>query len=148
MPSPPRRQWYLDGLGQWLGLRHEAPGRLVLALGPELLNSGGLLAGPVVFALVDYAMGSVLWDELEEPQGMATNNVAINFVATAGTGDVVCAARVDRRTRGVAALSATVTTAADGRLLATAIGSYVILPRMPARLEPPPGLRPAYPDPA
>ena len=141
-----RRQWYLDGLGQWLGLRHDAPGRITLALRPELLNSGGLLAGPVVFALVDYAMASVLWEELDAPQGMATNNVAINFVATALEGDVVCAARVDRRTRGVAALTATVTTAADERLLATAIGSYVVLPRMPASLTPPPGLRPAYED--
>ena len=141
----PRRQWFIDGLGQWLGLRHEAPGRLVLTVRTELLNSGGLLAGPVVFALVDYAMASVLWDELAEPQGMATNNVAINYVATAGQGDVRCVARIDRRTKGVAALSATVTTTdADERLLATAIGSYVILPRMPERLTPPPGLPPAY----
>jgi acyl-coenzyme A thioesterase PaaI-like protein len=143
--SPPRRPWFVDALGQWLGLVHEAPGRLRLTVRPELLNSGGLLAGPVVFALVDYAMGSVLWDELDPPQGMATSNVAINFVATAGEGDVVCVARVDRRTRAVAALGATVTAAADERLLATAIGSYVVLPRMPDRLTPPPGLRPAYP---
>ena len=140
----PRRPWFVDALGQWLGLHHEAPGRLRLTVRPELLNSGGLLAGPVVFALVDYAMAAVLWDELEPPQGMATNHVAINFVATALEGDVVCVARVDRRTRGVAALSATVTAAADERLLATAIGSYVVLPRLPATLVAPPGLRPAY----
>ena len=139
-----RRPWFVDGLGQWLGLRHEAPGRLRLTVRPELLNNGGLLAGPVVFALVDYAMASVLWDELEAPQGMATNNVAINFVATVTEGEVGCEARIDRRTRAIAALAATVIAADDGRLLATAIGSYVILPLMPAALVPPPGLRPAY----
>ena len=140
----PPRPWFVDALGQWLGLRHDAPGRLRLTVRPELLNSGGLLAGPVVFSLVDYAMASVVWAELEAPQGMATNHVAINFIATATEGEVVCTARVDRRTRGVAALSATVAAVADDRLLATAIGSYVILPRMPAALVPPPGLRPAY----
>lgn len=145
-PVPPPRPWFVDALGQWLGLAHERPGVLRLTVRPELLDAGGLLAGPVGFALIDYAMGSALWDVLAEGEGMATQNVAINFLATARAGELVCTARIDRRHRTAAALSAELRTApGDGsepRLLCTAIGSYVIVAGMP--LHPPPGLLPAY----
>ncbi len=141
---PPPRPWFVDAVGQWLGIAHDAPGVLRLTVRPELLNAGGLLAGPVGFALVDYAMGAALWEQLADGEGMATQNVAINFLATAREGELVCTARVDRRHRTAAALSAELRTApaAGDRLLCTAIGSYVIVPGM--TLTPPSGLRPAY----
>lgn len=122
------RAWYLDAVSEFMGFRYEAPGRIRLAVRPELLNPAGLLSGPVPFALIDYAMGSALWQEVTDEEGIATINVAINYVATARSGDVVCIASVDRRTRTNAVLRSEVS-ADDGRLLATAVGSYAIFAR-------------------
>ncbi len=63
----------------------------------------------------------------------ATVNVAINFIDSAASGEVVCAARVERRTRRTAATACEIRH--EGRLLATAIGSFVI---RPARTAPSP----------
>jgi uncharacterized protein (TIGR00369 family) len=82
----------------------------------------------VAFALVDYSMGSALWAQTTEEEGIATINIAINYVQTATEGDVVCHSTVDRRNRRVAVLRSEVRHE-DGRLLATAVGSYSIFPR-------------------
>ena len=47
---------------------------------------------------------------------------------TAREGDVLCSARVDRRNDRVAVLRAEVSHE-DGRLLATAVGSFAIFPK-------------------
>ena len=51
-----------------------------------------------------------------------------NYIATATEGDVICESQVDRRNRHQAVLRSEVR-AEDGRLLATAIGSYSIFSR-------------------
>lgn len=133
------RPWFLDGVSDFLGFRYERPGRVALTVRPDLLNPAGLLSGPVPFALIDYAMGSALWEHVTDEEGIATINVAINYAATARDGDIVCDATVDRRTRTNAVLRAEVSTAgAAPRLLATAIGSYAIFARR-TPFEPPPG---------
>src|SRR4051794_4690454 len=53
----------IDGLTRWLGLRWEAADTIRLTIRPELINPAGLLAGPVAYAMVDYSMGSALWEE-------------------------------------------------------------------------------------
>jgi acyl-coenzyme A thioesterase PaaI-like protein len=78
--------------------------------------------------MVDYCMGSALWVETTEEEGIATVNIAINYVQTATEGDVICTSVVDRRNRNVAALRSEVRHE-DGRLLATAIGSFAIFKR-------------------
>ena len=113
----------IDGLTRWLGLRWEAPDRVRLTVRDDLINPAGLLAGPVAYAMVDYCMGSVLWQERRRGE-----RIAINYVQTAREGDVLCAASVDRRNDRVAVLRAEVAHE-DGRLLATAIGSFAIFPR-------------------
>jgi len=120
--------WHLDAITEFLGFRHEGPGRIRLTIRPELMNQGGLLSGAVAFTMIDYAMGSALWPHIAPDEAIATLNVAINYVATAREGDIVCLAEVDRRNRRAATLTARVETA-EGRLLATAIGSYSIFPR-------------------
>jgi len=124
-------RWYLDPVSEFFGFRYEAAGRIRVTVRPDLLNVAGLLAGPVAFSMVDYAMGSALWPQTSDEEGIATLNIAINYVATAREGDIVCEASVDRRNRRAATLTARVETD-DGRLLATAIGSYTIFPRKAA----------------
>ena len=123
--------WHLDAITEFLGFRHEGPGRIRLTVRPELMNRGGLLSGAVAFTMIDYAMGSALWAQITEDEAIATLNIAINYVATAREGDVVCLAEVDRRNRRAATLTSRVH-ADDGRLLASAIGSYSIFPRKKA----------------
>ena len=137
------RAWYLDGVSEFMGFRYEAPGRIRLTVRPDLVNPAGLLSGPVPFALIDYAMGSALWQEIGDAEAIATINVAINYVATAREGEIVCDASVDRRTRTNAVLRGEVSTD-DGRLLATAVGSYAIFTRR-GPFSPPPGSRRALP---
>jgi uncharacterized protein (TIGR00369 family) len=115
-----------DAFSEFLGLRFDSPTVLRLEIRPELVNGVGKLLGPVVFALTDYGMGAAVWDTLDAGQVCATVNVAINFVDSAASGEVVCTSRVDRRTRRAAATSAEVRHA-DGRLLATAIGSFAVI---------------------
>src|SRR4051812_14099001 len=95
---------------------------------PELINAGGLLSGVATYALVDYTMGSALWAQTADEESIATLNIAINYVQTAPEGDVVCSTQVDRRNRTGAVLRSEVRHE-DGRLMATAIGSYAIFPR-------------------
>ena len=122
-----------DAFGPLLGLRWAGAGEVGLTIRPEHINSVGLLLGPVVFALADYGMTSAVMAELAEDEMCATTNIAINFVDSAGEGDVVCRARVERRTRRTASTACEIRH--DGRLLATALGSFVI---RPARTAPSP----------
>lgn len=117
-----------DGVVRFLGLRWDSPETVRCEITPQLINAGGMLSGVVAFGLVDYCMGSTLWMQTSEEEGIATLNIAINYIQTATEGEVVCRTQVDRRNRGVAVLRSEVEHA-DGRLLATAIGSFSIFPR-------------------
>jgi uncharacterized protein (TIGR00369 family) len=118
----------IDDLSGWLGLRWETARRVRLTIRPELINPAGLLAGPVAYAMVDYSMGSTLWRELTGEERIATIGVSINYVQTAREGEVICETRLDRRNDRVAIMQSEVRHE-DGRLLATAIGSFAIFPR-------------------
>lgn len=102
-----------------------------MTIRPELINSAGLLSGAAAYALVDYCMGSTLWKQTERDERIATINIAINYIQTATDGDVICTTRLDRRNRSVGVLSSEVHHE-DGRLLATAVGSFSITRRKPA----------------
>jgi uncharacterized protein (TIGR00369 family) len=118
----------IDGVSRWVGMRWDSPNTVRVELRPELINAAGLLSGAVSYALVDYCMGSTLWKETSEDEGIATVSIAINYVATATEGEVICRSTLDRRNRRLATLRSEVTSA-DGRLLCTAIGSFTIFPR-------------------
>jgi uncharacterized protein (TIGR00369 family) len=118
----------IDDLTRWLGLRWETAQRVRLAIRPELINPAGLVAGPVAYAMVDYSMGSTLWQDLTEGERIATIGISINYVQTAREGEVICETRLDRRNDRVAIMQSEVRHT-DGRLLATAIGSFAIFPR-------------------
>ena len=118
----------IDPLTEWLGIRWEAPDRVRMAIRDEHINPAGLLSGAVTYALVDYCMGSALWRRRESGERIATISISINYVQTATEGDVVCTTELDRRNRSNAVLSSEVRHE-DGRLIATAIGSYSIFQR-------------------
>ena len=118
----------IDGVSEFVGIRWDDAETSRMEIRPELINAGGLLSGVATYALVDYTMGSALWRQTTEDEGIATLNIAINYVQTATEGEVVCRTQVDRRNRTSAVLRSEVRHA-DGRLIATAVGSYVIFPR-------------------
>src|SRR5439155_13912380 len=113
----------IDGVSDWLGLRWEHADTVRLTIRPELINTAGLLSGPVAFALVDYCMGSTLWKQTTDEEGIATIGISINFVQSATEGDVVCTTKLERRNRTNAVLASEVRHD-DGRLLAHAIGTF------------------------
>jgi uncharacterized protein (TIGR00369 family) len=121
----------MDGISRWIGMRWDNASTVRVEVRPELINAAGLLSGAVTYALVDYCMGSTLWRETAEDEGIATVSIAINYVATATEGEIVCRTTLDRRNRRLATLRSEVTTD-EGRLLCTAIGSYTIFPRRDA----------------
>jgi uncharacterized protein (TIGR00369 family) len=124
-----RREWgAIDPLSEWIGIRWEARDRVRMTIRDELLNPAGLLAGPVAYALIDYCMGSTLWGEREKGERIATISISINYVQTAREGDLICTSQVDRRNDRIAVLRSEVAHE-DGRVIATAIGSYSIFPR-------------------
>jgi acyl-CoA thioesterase len=118
----------IDGVSGFFGFRWEAPERLRMTIRPELINAAGLLSGAATYALVDYCMGSTLWKQTERDERIATINIAINYIQTATEGDVICTSRLDRRNRSVGVLTSEVRHE-DGRLLATAVGSFSIARR-------------------
>jgi acyl-coenzyme A thioesterase PaaI-like protein len=73
-------------------------------------------------------MGSTLWRELAEGERIATIGISINYVQTAREGDVVCTCELDRRNDRVGVMRSEVRHE-DGRLLATAVGSFSIFPK-------------------
>ena len=118
----------IDGVSRFFGIRWEHRNVARLTIRPELINAGGLLSGVATYALVDYTMGSALWAQTSDEEAIATVNIAINYIQTATEGDVICETTLDRRNRHAATLRSEVRHE-DGRLMATAIGSYAIFAR-------------------
>jgi uncharacterized protein (TIGR00369 family) len=123
----PRPRDGIDPISKHFGFRWEAPNRIRLTIRPDLINAGGLLSGVVAYALVDYCMGSTLWVERNEGERIATIGISINYIQTATEGDIVCTSELDRRNDRVGVLRSEVRHE-DGRLLATAVGSFSIFP--------------------
>src|SRR5256885_9009020 len=69
----------IDGVSRWFGIRWDDPSTARLSVRDELINAGGLVSGVATYALVDYTMGSVLWPQTAEDEGIPTINIAINY---------------------------------------------------------------------
>ena len=118
----------IDGVSRWFDLRWVHANEVRLTIKPEYINAGGMLSGVAAFAMVDYCMGSTLWKQTTDEEAIATISISINYVQTATEGEIVCSTELDRRNRSNAVLRSEVRHE-DGRLLATAIGSYTIFQR-------------------
>lgn len=115
----------IDGVTQFVGINWDDPNTARVEIRPELINIGGMLSGVATYALVDYTMGSTLWAHTSDDEAIATINIAINYVQTARAGEIVCTTALDRRNRTTAVLRSEVRDE-DGRLIATAVGSFAI----------------------
>jgi 1,4-dihydroxy-2-naphthoyl-CoA hydrolase len=118
----------IDGVSRFFDLRWAHANEVRLTIRPELINAGGMLSGVATYGLVDYCMGSTLWKQTSDEEAIATISISINYVQTAAEGEIVCTTELDRRNRSNAVLSSEVRHT-DGRLIATAIGSYSIFKR-------------------
>jgi uncharacterized protein (TIGR00369 family) len=118
----------IDGVSGFMGLRWEDHQTTRMEIRPDLMNAAGFLAGVSTYAMIDYTMGSALWKDTAADEGIATLNISINYVQTALDGELICTAELDRRNKGSAVLRSEVRHT-DGRLIATAVGSYVIFKR-------------------
>jgi uncharacterized protein (TIGR00369 family) len=114
-----------DAFAAFVGMRFEAPGEVRLTIRPELLNSHGMLLGPVGFALIDYGMAATLYAAIPDER-FATTGISINYLASVREGEVVCHCTLDGQGRHAAYLSAELLHE-SGKLLATAIGTFAIL---------------------
>lgn len=111
-----------------IGLRFSAAeeGRSECALDitPSLLNPNGVVHGAVVYALADTGMGGALVSALDAGQTCATVEIKISYLRAAMVGTLTCTARVLQKGRRIAFLEAQVFN--DGRLMATASGTFVV----------------------
>jgi uncharacterized protein (TIGR00369 family) len=118
----------IDGVSRFFDLRWIHANEVRMVVRDDLINAGGMLSGVATYAMVDYCMGSTLWKQTTDEEAIATISISINYVQTATAGEVVCTTELDRRNRTSAVLRSEVRHE-DGRLIATAIGSYSIFKR-------------------
>ena len=124
LPPPP--------IAQTLGftLRSVEAGHVVFELEPgeHLYNPIGSVHGGAYATLLDSACGCAVHTMLPEGVGYTSLDLSVKFLGTirADTGPVSCAGRVTHLGTRTALAEATLTTE-DGRLLATATSSCLIL---------------------
>jgi len=97
-----------------------------LEVAPEILNPNGVLAGPAVYAMVDYSMGAAAASALEQGQFCATIEIKISYLASVRTGTVRAETEVVRQGRQIVFLESRVREA-SGKLIATATGSFIVM---------------------
>jgi uncharacterized protein (TIGR00369 family) len=122
------------GLWRTLGyeLRSWERGRAVIAwtATPEYgfaTNSGYVVQGGLVTAVLDAAMGSACWTVLDREQVFLTADLRVDFIRSAPTAELIATGTVVRSTRRVAFCTADLHDA-DGLLLASSRCTQVVLP--------------------
>jgi uncharacterized protein (TIGR00369 family) len=103
-----------------------------LDLAPHHLNVRGVAHGGVVSALLDCALGAAVIGAIPPAWWCATTSLATHFVEGAGRGRLTATGRVLRRGIKVAFAAGEVRDD-DGRLIATAHGSWHLWPQRPGR---------------
>jgi uncharacterized protein (TIGR00369 family) len=105
-----------------------ADGRAIfeLAVGPDVLNPNGVLAGPAVYAMVDYSMGAATVSALEPGNYCATIEIKMSYLSSVRAGVVRAETEVIRKGRQIVFLESKVRDEA-GKLIATASGSFMVI---------------------
>jgi acyl-CoA thioesterase len=119
--------WLKEQLG--FAIEREA-GRAVAVLDCDdrHLNPHGAVHGAIIFALIDTAMGAATMDALDDRSWCATIEIHTRFLEAVFGGHLRAEATVLKAGRRVVHLGATVTDG-DGRPVATASGSFAVIPR-------------------
>ena len=130
MPAPP--------FNQYLGIRvvrmQDGVAEASIELAPHHTNNRGVAHGGVVSSLLDSAMGAAVISAIPKEWWCATTGLSIQFVAGAHEGALTATGKVVRRGRTIAFVSGEAH-GADGRLVATAHGTWHLWPHKP-EMEP------------
>jgi uncharacterized protein (TIGR00369 family) len=97
-----------------------------LEVAPEVLNPNGVLAGPAVYAMVDYSMGAATVSALEPGNYCATIEIKMSYLSSVRSGIVRAETEVIRKGRQIVFLESKVRDEA-GKLIATASGSFMVI---------------------
>ena len=116
---------FLSLIGARLRQWKEGYSEFHLPLHPSLLNRQGVIQGGVLATMLDVACGySGLYQPLEsEPLHAHTVSLSVNFVSKGRTGVIVTKGFLTQRGRSLF-FARSEAWAADGRLMATAQGSF------------------------
>lgn len=113
----------------WLGIRFSALGdgqsRCALQVGENMMNSGGILHGGVVYSLADTGMGGALHTLLAEGERCATIELKIVYLTAVTEGEIVCESKVIRKGSRIAVIESDVR--CGDRHVARALGTFTIL---------------------
>lgn len=108
----------------------EAEALVHLLTASGLRHADGVIPGVFIAALADAAGSFALWTLMAEEETHATTDLSIHFIRGAATETVTAHARVLRRARRVAFVSAELVDDLD-RVCATATGTWMIAPSDP-----------------
>ncbi len=131
MPAPP--------FNQYLGIRvvrmEGGAAEASIELAPHHTNNRGVAHGGVVSSLLDSAMGAAVISAIPKEWWCATTGLSIQFVAGAREGSLSAKGLVVRRGRTIAFVSGEAHDA-NGRLVATAQGTWHLWPHKPEMERP------------
>ena len=94
---------------------------------PEMLNPHGVLHGGAVYVMVDYSMGGATMSVLPPGDICATIEIKISYLAGVRDGTLTAQTDIIKAGRRVVFLESKVTDD-DGKLVATASGSFAVIP--------------------
>jgi len=105
-------------------------GRCVLRLpyGSEHVRPGGTISGPAQMALADACMFGVVLSMIGRVELAVTTNLNINFLRKPAETDLVADGRIIKLGKRLAVCEVSVTSDADGELVAHVTGTYSIPP--------------------
>ena len=102
--------------------------RYHLDVSPEMLNPHGVLHGGAVYVMVDYSMGGATMSVLPPEEVCATIEIKISYLAGVTGGRLTADTAIVKKGRRVVFLESKVARD-DGQLVATASGSFAVIPR-------------------
>ncbi len=100
--------------------------RATATIGETHHNPNGVAHGSVIFAMADTSMGAATMSILDEGSYCSTIEIQIRYLRPVVSGPVVVETQVIKPGRRIVHLESRATDA-DGRLVATATGSYAVL---------------------
>lgn len=95
---------------------------------PELVNPHGVLHGGAVYVMVDYSMGGATMSVVPAGDLCATIEIKISYLASVRGGTLTAETQIIKQGRRVVFLESKVTDDA-GKLVATASGSFAVIPK-------------------
>jgi 5-carboxymethyl-2-hydroxymuconate isomerase len=126
MQIPPFNRY----IGSEVLFREKGEAEVVLTLKAHHLNRRGVAHGGVITSLLDSALGAAVISSVPEQWWVATTTLTTQFLEGVGAGKLIASGRVVRRGAQVAFATGEVRDE-DGRLVATASGSWHLWNRRP-----------------